>query len=188
MQTEADVYPIAWNEARVFRKNPVLALTVALLITPEIGCWSDAQRPPAAPPPAARPAPAQPAEVAAAEFGTVNEDGVVTPATEIPLYDGSLFGWRIKIPGCEPLIEVREELTLPGPGDWERGEGMTISRDQQTAIVRSDAECHDGWVAKIWSVAAGDPPGDWVLRVTVKGYAPLTFAAAVNPPPAPPTP
>ena len=162
----------------MFRKNPMLGL-IGLVLT---GCWSGpAAYQNAAPP--ARPVAARPAEVMASDFGTVNEDGVVTPATEIPLYDGSLFGWRVKLPRCEETVEVREELQLPDVGDWDRAEGMMISKDRRTAIVHSATECHDGWIAKIWSIAPSDPPGEWVLRVHVKGYSPLTFSATVAAPP-----
>ena len=177
------MYPIAWNVARVFRKNPALGL-MGLLLT---GCWADPVAP-RSPAPPARPVVVQPPEVMASEFGTVNEDGVVTPAAEIPLHDGSLFGWRIKLPRCEEVVDIREELQLPGVGDWDPSEGMVISKDRQTAIVHSGAECHDGWIAKIWSVATSDPPGEWVLRVHVKGYAPVTFSATFTPPPPPASP
>jgi len=177
------VYPIAWNVARVFRKNRVLGLT-GLLAT---GCWAGPAAPQKAPSPP-RPVAAQPVEVLASEFGTVDDDGVVTPTSEIPLYDGSLFGWRIKLPHCEELVDVREELQLPDVGDWDRADGMSISKDRRTAIVHSATECHGGWIAKIWSVTTSDPPGEWALRVHVKGYAPVTFAATFTPPPPAPSP
>lgn len=188
------MYPIVWNVARVFRKllssDPALRATAALVVASLLGgCWTE--RPPRAPavsaPPAAMPSPLR--EPLALVFGMIDDAGRLEPAVEIPLFAGSAFGWRIQL-GCTGEVEVREEIHLPSPGDWGADPDMEISRDQRTAVVKGPRPCMDGWIERTWTVSAGDPPGPWVLRVTVAGFARQTLRAVFlrSPTPAPPSP
>lgn len=150
-------------------------------------CWSS-------PPPVAAPvqntAPAAPRapdlrDPLTAELGTVDDTGALHPATEIPLYPGSAFGWRIEL-GCEHTVEVEEELELPARGDWGTDPDLTISKNGRVARTLSDAICLDGWIDKTWTVSANDPPGQWKLTVTVDGFRPQVFYATFVPSVAPP--
>jgi hypothetical protein len=149
------------------------------------GCWS--APPPVAPIPAraAPPVVHRDPEPTTAEFGIVDDDGVLHPATEIPHYPGSAFGWRLQL-GCEHTVEVDEELRLPSPGDWSADPDIRVSANGKTARVHSEAACVDGWIENTWTVSAGDPPGAWSLRVTAAGFAPQTFRATFEPTEAPP--
>ena len=162
-----------------------LGLLLAFLVLP--GCWSS-------PPPAVTPvsntgpAKSRAPELRApqtAEFGTVDDAGTLQAATEIPLYPGSAFGWRLEI-GCEHTTVVDEKLELPARGDWGTDPDMVISRNGRIARTRSEAICLDGWVDKTWTVSANDPPGPWKLTVTVDGFTPQVFYATFVPAVAPP--
>lgn len=120
-----------------------------------------------------------------AELGTVDDTGTLQPATEIPLYPGSAFGWRLEL-GCEHTVEVDEELELPSRGDWGTDPDITISKNGRVARIHSEAVCLDGWIDKTWTVSAADPPGQWKLTVTADGFAPKVFYATFVPGIAPP--
>lgn len=175
---EADVYPKAWNVARVFRKNRRRVIATLFVITIG-GCWHSPPSPPA-PPANAAPvrahSPVLP-DVAGGELGTWDVDGTFHPTFDIPLYAGSVFGWRLDLPCTTRMIEVDEELRLPAAGDWGEDPEMEISADGRTARIHYMAECHGGWIEKQWSVSAGDPPGVWAIRVTARGFAPKKLRA-----------
>jgi hypothetical protein len=105
-------------------------------------------------------------------------DGFV-PRDEIPMYLDPTFGWRLQL-DCKPgePISVREEFRLPGPGVWGAIPELEVRDNGRVAVSRSEAVCdNDGWIEKQWSVSPGDPPGEWVIRVTPEGYARTTFRA-----------
>ena len=163
-----------------------------IVITTIAGCWHSSS---SAPPPltnttAPRAAvPVRP-DVTAAEFGIWDPTGAFKPTFDVPLYAGSTFGWRINLPCGSGTVHVDEELHLPAPGDWPADTDMRISQDLKSVSVRDDLECRSGWIEKQWSVAANDPPGLWMIRVTPSGFAPKTFRASFTkdvlaPPPGP---
>lgn len=176
----------------MFRKNRFGAqcavksvrVRLAVIAIALAGCWSTpAPREPLhhEVPRASAPLPPEPL---AAEFGTFDEDGQIHPTVEIPLYAGSVFGWRLQL-GCTRAVSVREDLYLPGPGDWGSSPDLTISPNAKAAQSRSTLACTKGWIENTWSASAGDPPGVWVLRVTADGFAPQTFRATFTPAPVP---
>ncbi len=159
-------------------------VVIGLVLT---GCWSSpppARAPIVAPVPRPSPAPDLRA-VLTAELGTVDDQGVLHPTTEIPLFAGSPFGWRLEI-GCEHTVMIEEELELPSRGDWGSDPELTVSKNGRVARSSSDAICLDGWIDKTWMVSAGDPPGQWKLTVTVEGFHPQVFYPTFVPAPAPP--
>jgi len=186
---EADVYPFSPNVARVFRKNRSRVIAAALVITIAGGCWTSRPAPAAitgTAPPRAK-APVKP-EVAESQLGVWDADGVFRAADEVPLFAGSSFGWRIRVPCGERPVEVDEELHLPAPGDWPADPEMHVSDDRKSVTLRYQLDCRAGWLEKQWSVSPGDPPGRWVIKVTVDGFAPKTFRASFRrdvPAPAP---
>ncbi len=113
----------------------------------------------------------------AAWFGSWT-DGRFERSTKIPKVEGQSFGWRIKT-RCTGPLRFREVMRLPAPGDWtftpEDLPGTTISDDQTTTTTIDYAACKRGWVEHVWSVAAGDPAGTYVITVEVEGYTPQTF-------------
>lgn len=168
--------------SEIVQRRTAIRGLAAWVVCIACGCWSNA--------PAREPIHNEAPRVAtpvlpgvlAAELGVFDADGVLHPTADIPLYAGSAFGWRIQI-GCTSAVEYREELRLPSPGDWGSDPDMTISAGGKLATIEATAACEAGWIEKIWSVSAGDPPGVWVIRVTPAGFAPhtfrVTFAAAV---------
>lgn len=174
---EADVYPFSPNVARVFRKNRSRVIVGTFVITIAAGCWTS----PAAPAPitnttARAKVPVKP-DVSEGEVGVWDQDGVFRPSDDVPLFAGSGFGWRIRIPCSDRPVTVDEELRLPAPGDWPEDPTMRVSPDQKSVSLHYQTECRAGWIEKQWSVSAGDPPGVWVIRVTVDGFATKTFHA-----------
>ncbi len=161
-----------------------LRLSCLLICT---GCWSTPPPPQAPVATAAPPAPRPPdlRVPLTAELGTVDDAGTLHAATEIPLYPGSAFGWRLEL-GCEHTVEVDEQLELPSRGDWGADPDLEISKNGRVARVHSEAVCLDGWIDKTWTVSAGDPPGQWKLTVTVDGFTPQIFYATFVPSAAPP--
>ena len=176
---EADVYPFSPNVARVFRKNRSRLIVGTLVITIASACWTTSPAPvpiASAVTPRAK-VPVKP-DVTFGELGVWDGDGGFRPSAEVPLHAGSTFGWRIRIP-CPPrLVVVDEELRLPAPGDWGTDPDMHISADRKSVTLRYQLDCRDEWIEKRWSVSDGDPPGVWVIRVTVDGFAPKTFRAS----------
>jgi hypothetical protein len=112
------------------------------------------------------------------ELGVWDDDRVFRATNEFPLHAGSTFGWRIRIPCGPRLVVVDEELHLPAAGDWPADPDMHISADRKSVSLRYQLDCRADWIEKQWSVSQGDPPGVWVIRVTVDGYAPKTFRAS----------
>ena len=186
---EADVYPFSPNVARVFRKKRSRLIVGTLVITIASGCWQSGRSPtPLTNPTAPRAkAPIKP-DVTESDLGVWDRDGVFQPTMDIALYAGSTFGWRIHIPCERGLVTVDEELRLPAPGDWPADPEMHISADQRSVTLHYQAECREGWIEKRWSVSAGDPPGHWVMRVSVEGFATKTFHASFHQDVTPPAP
>ena len=179
---EADVYPFSPNVARVFRKKRSRLIVGTFVITIGSGCWKSPTAPPPIEPttaPRAK-APVKP-DVTEGEVGVWDADGVFRPSDEVPLHAGSSFGWRIRIPCGAAPVTVDEELRLPAPGDWPADPDMHVSKDLRSVTLHFQTECRAGWIEKQWSVSAGDPPGVWVIRVTVDGFAPKTFHASFHP-------
>ena len=114
----------------------------------------------------------------AASFGTFDGDNRFARASRIPKVEGQSFGWRIKT-RCTGPVRFREVMSLPAPGDWsldpEEQPGTTISDDQTTTTTIDYAACKQGWVEHVWTVAAGDPAGTYVITVELDGYATQTF-------------
>jgi hypothetical protein len=87
----------------------------------------------------------------------------------VPLVEGQAYGWIIKLgPGVEQ-VNVKEVFELPAkPETWGSGEtGVEheISRDGRISTTEKMMVVEDGFIQNYWSVAAGDPPGDYVIRV-----------------------
>jgi hypothetical protein len=108
----------------------------------------------------------------------VLEDNVLKRQQRFELSEDTSYGWRIKLPCRGPTL-FKETLRLPAPGDWSFGptpiKHVTISEDRTTAITVDYSGCFDGWIQNVWTIAANDPPGLYVLTVEIEGFAPQTF-------------
>jgi hypothetical protein len=130
-----------------------------------------------APPPPLRPAAPTQKQPVATLFGQVVE-GVFKRQSRFPLSEDTMYGWRIKLPCTGPTL-YRETLQLPGPGDWSFDPATTkhvkLSADRRRAVTEDYSGCYDGWIQHAWTIAANDPPGEYVLTVEVEGYQAQTF-------------
>jgi hypothetical protein len=133
---------------------------------------SGATRPTPPPPP-----PSEPQQQLVAWFGVWSDAGFER-RTKIRKVAGQRFGWRIKT-HCTGPIHFREVMKLPAPGDWtftpDELPGTTISEEGTTTTTIDYAACKRGWVEHVWTVAAGDPVGTYVITVELEGYATQTF-------------
>lgn len=170
------MYPIAWNVARVFGKNPWRPLVTAIVLGVLSACWRGPSAPAAPRPHEERISETRslPSPAGAAAGPLV--DGRVVASVEIPHYPGSPFGWRLEL-GCAPdtMIDYVEQLRLPIPGDWGLDPELTISNGGRVATVRSQLPCTDGAIEKGWTVSDGDPAGTWTIKVTAAGFTTQTF-------------
>ena len=146
-----------------------------------LGCT----RPRPAPAIADAPPPPEPARRTGPEpplavwFGTWSDDSDrFERKTRFAKVEGETFGWRIKT-RCTSPVRFREVMRLPAPGDWsftpDEMPGTTISEDRTTTTTIGYAACRQGWVEHVWTVAAGDPAGTYVITVELEGYARQTF-------------
>lgn len=109
-----------------------------------------------------------------------------TPARVLPLRDGQEFAWRLVVQTRQPFVRVREELTLPAEprtwGDPEPDIRRRTTPDGRTAITEWRLAPRDGVLQSAWTVTAGDPPGTWVLTLTVEDQPPRVFRLQARPP------
>lgn len=117
-----------------------------------------------------------------ARFGVIKqtpEGGLSVAETQrIPNRQGVTYGWVIRLDKDRDKVRWREEFVLPGaPEQWNLGgaESIEVSEDGTTAITERTVATNDGEIANWWSVAAGDPSGEYVMRVYVEGNLVKTF-------------
>lgn len=121
-------------------------------------------------------------------FGARDDTGRqrFTPAAVLPLRDGQEFGWRLVVKTRQPFVRVREELTLPAEprtwGDPEPDVKRRTTPDGRTAITEWRLAPQDGVLQSAWTVTTGDPPGTWVLTLTVEDQPPRVFRLQARPP------
>jgi hypothetical protein len=117
-------------------------------------------------------------EILSANFGVINTgaDGkkAFKQSDLVPYKVGQEYGWVIRLRTNKPSVHVREELDLPGPAKSWGGPGpappdIAVASDRRSAVVESDLSPQDGLIFRGWSVAAGDPTGSYVIRVTLDG-------------------
>lgn len=136
-------------------------------------------------PQAAAAAGAVPKQPLATLFGQVI-DNTYQRRSRFELSEDTTYGWRIKLPCRGPTL-FREVLQLPDAGDWSfdpaTARHVKLSGDRRRAITVDYSGCYDGWIQHAWTIAAGDPPGEYVLTVEVDGYAPQTFRGRFVRPP-----
>lgn len=94
------------------------------------------------------------------------------PADVVPLKPQQNYGWIIQLRTEKPSVHYREEFTLPATAkNWntQGASDVTVSADRRTAITERVVEPKNGVILNVWSVAPDDPPGHYVIRVTVEG-------------------
>lgn len=95
-----------------------------------------------------------------------------TPGSHVPLRPGQAYGWVADVNAQGAQVRWREEFTLPQPpaswGDAETEGTRQLSSDTRVAITERVVEPTQGQIFNIWSVAPGDPPGLYKIRVFVE--------------------
>ncbi|MGI9316799.1 MAG: hypothetical protein ACR2QW_05665 [bacterium] len=102
----------------------------------------------------------------------------------VPLIEGQFYGWVIKIGPQFAKIKWKEVLELPeAPESWgveETSGDLVISEDRKVSVMQEEVYVEDGYIANYWNVLAGDPPGDYIMRVYVNDHLVETFRFKVT--------
>jgi hypothetical protein len=120
------------------------------------------------------------------ETSAEGEDRFV-PANEVPAEDGQVFGWVIEIETSRESLHWQEYLKLPRPpadwGDAAEDPDVLISKDGKSAVAQGEDAVEDGELSRFyWSLAAGDPAGDYELDLAVEGRPVAHFTFRVPAP------
>jgi hypothetical protein len=83
----------------------------------------------------------------------------------------------------QATVKWREEFSLPSaPIVWGSppASSREVSADRKTSIIEREVSPNKGTIFNVWSVAAGDPPGRYLIRLTVADAAPVVFEFEVR--------
>ncbi|HUO96839.1 MAG TPA: hypothetical protein VMT92_11485 [Steroidobacteraceae bacterium] len=125
------------------------------------------------------------------EFGilesTADGDDHFVPATEVPAEDGQVFGWVVEVDTTRDSLHWQEYLRLPRPpADWGEAANdadVLISKDGKSAVAQGEDLVEDGQLTRFyWSLAAGDPAGDYQLDLAIEGRPVAHFTFRVPAP------
>jgi len=122
-------------------------------------------------------------EIIRAEFGLFSppesDQSLFVPSRTVPLIENQMYGWVIVLKTNRTRIKWREEFTLPSaPSTWGRTEShasQSVSEDGRVSVTESEVEPEDGFISHFWSVAPGDPPGRYVIRVIIENALERVF-------------
>ncbi|HXR58717.1 MAG TPA: hypothetical protein VN747_05305 [Burkholderiales bacterium] len=136
-----------------------------------------------APPDAKKVIPEAEFEVVRAELvlvhGLETKEPRFEATTKVPHKPGQSFGWVIELRTQKPKIKWREEFALPeAPQTWgptEKEDKRRISDDKKVSVIEREVEPGRGLIYNFWTLAAGDPPGRYVIRVFIEGVRAATF-------------
>jgi hypothetical protein len=118
---------------------------------------------------------------------TAEGDDRFVPGNEVPAEDGQVFGWIIDIETTRESLHWQEYLKLPRPpadwGDAAEDPDVLISKDGKSAVAQGEDLVDDGELSRFyWSLAAGDPAGDYQLDLAVEGRPVAHFTFRVPAP------
>jgi hypothetical protein len=112
------------------------------------------------------------------EFGILTTDAAgnehFLPATELPAVDGQVFGWVAEFATTRGSVRWQEHLTLPAPpadwGDAANDPDVLISTDGKAVAAQGEDAVENGGLSRFyWSLATGDPAGEYQLDVAIEG-------------------
>jgi len=111
------------------------------------------------------------------------EDFVITDL--VPLIEGQSYGWIIKLSPGLTTVKWKEVFELPEvPETWGVGEEHgehEISQDRKVSVTEKEVFVQDGYIENFWSVATGDPPGEYIIRIYIENHLAKTFRFKVRP-------
>lgn len=114
------------------------------------------------------------------ETNAAGEENFV-PTREIPPDDGQAFGWVVEVDTTRESLHWQEHLKLPQPpadwGDAATDEDVIIAADGRSAVAQGDDMIEDGELSRFyWTLAAGDPAGEYEMDVAVEGRSVAHFS------------
>lgn len=112
------------------------------------------------------------------EFGVYRDLGKRTEVLETKTIKhavGSPYGWRLHVDSISEVVQVREELVLPAPGNWNTFGATTVSEDKRIGVSNFNLPVYKGTIENSWAVAEGDPKGEHTIRVWVDGVPAAEF-------------
>ena len=175
-------------------KPPLLLALAGILVAAGCGDARRGAREPAAPAPAmirkaqAEAVPGEPAlplKIAAdltvrnVHFGLLKSDAAgddqFVATEEIPAIDGQAFGWIIEVDTTRKSLHWQEHLRMPEPpadwGDAASDPDLVISKDGKSVIAQGEDDIDDHELSRFyWSLATGDPAGEYQMDVAVEGH------------------
>lgn len=108
------------------------------------------------------------------KFGVLRNDGngkvTFIPTNKVILNEGNKYGWRIYLKDYKGAVTWREVLKLPRiPETWgtDNGEDFSISKDGKEAVTKRIQFAKQGVIENFWTVAPGDPTGQYIIEVYV---------------------
>jgi len=121
--------------------------------------------------------------IADAQFGIYKEasNGQKTfvASNTVPLNVGQVYGWKISLKTSRSRIKWREEFKLPAkPKTWGDAEAKNlykISQDRTLSTTEQEVSPKNGKIGHTWSVASGDPNGEYEMRVYIEDVLVETF-------------
>jgi hypothetical protein len=119
------------------------------------------------------------------EFGFLyfDEDASIffVETKNVPLEKGTFYGWRIHLLTDKEKVTWKELFILPGsPRVWGYKQGTEIDEQGKVATTEKTVSPKDGWIGHGWSVAIGDPPGTYVMKIYIEGFLAKTFTFEVK--------
>ena len=95
---------------------------------------------------------------------------------EIPAVEGQAFGWIVEVATSRRSLHWQEHLRMPEPpadwGDAASDPDLVISKDGKSVIAQGEGDVDDGELSRFyWSLATGDPAGDYQMDVAIEGHA-----------------
>jgi hypothetical protein len=86
------------------------------------------------------------------------------------------YGYVLRV-ATSQTVRITEILTLPAkPQIWPQGPSVVISKDGRTMTsTREIQPNNEGLIANSWTVAEGDPSGDYELTILREGKLVATF-------------
>ena len=89
----------------------------------------------------------------------------------VPLTEGQIYGWIIRLPENFVKVKWKEVFELPAkPDKWGGSGDIEISQDRKISTMEKEVVVKSGTIQNFWKVLAGDPVGDYVIRVYVNDH------------------
>ena len=117
--------------------------------------------------------------VRAVRFGLLKadpgSDDEFLATDEIPAVEGQAFGWIVEVATSRRSLHWQEHLRMPEPpadwGDAASDPDLVISKDGKSVIAQGEDDVEDSELSRFyWSLATGDPAGEYQLDVAVEGH------------------